>query len=141
MNVRNHVVSNRMGGFSLVELMVVIAIIGLLSTIVAINVLGSRTRAMQQKVATDLKVLDDAITLFRVEHSHLPSSLDDLVATDGTRDAYVRGGLDALRDPWKRPYGYSLDGGDASTPYVIWTYGADGAPGGDRENTDISSRK
>ena len=143
MNGRGSSYQHRMSGFSLVELMVVIAIIGLLSTIVAINVLRVRNTATISKVQADLKMLGDAVSLFRIDNHRLPSSLDELVTTSGagSQESYLSRGADDLRDPWKRPYQYSLDGADAATPYVIWSYGADGAPGGDRENTDVFSRQ
>jgi general secretion pathway protein G len=129
-------------GFSLVELMVVISIIGLLSTIVAVNVLKSKGKAAGEKCKADFKAFDDAIILFHNDTGQFPSSLDDLIqgSVDGWDGPYIKGGQRALLDPWKRPYLYQYSGGGGDTPYIIMSYGADGTPGGDGENRDISSQ-
>lgn len=142
---RNSILKKRKNsaGFSLVELMVVISIIGLLSTIVAVNVLKNKGKAAAQKCLADFKAFDDAIILYHNDCGQFPSSLEDLIqgSADGWDGPYIKGGPKALLDPWKRPYIYSFQGGSGDTPYVIMSYGGDGAPGGDGENKDISSQE
>lgn len=129
-----------LAGFSLVELMVVISIIGLLSTIVAVNVLKNKGKAAGQKCKADFKAFDDAIILYHNDCGRYPGSLEELITPsgEGWDGPYIKGGSKALVDPWKRPYMFQLIGG-GDPPYVISSYGGDGSPGGDGENKDISS--
>jgi general secretion pathway protein G len=120
-------------GFTLIELMVVIGIIGLISSIVAINVLAAREKANVQKARADVKQLADAMKMYSLEHGGYPSALEELV--DGPRPL-VDNGRQALLDPWRRPYLFAQPG-ENGRPYSIWSYGADGLPGGDHENADI----
>lgn len=126
-------------GFSLVELMVVISIIGLLSTIVAVNVLKNKDKANQQKVAADVKAFSDAIILYNNDTGQYPGSLEDLIAgsAEGWDGPYIKGGSRALLDPWKRPYIYQYGGGSGDYPFDIGSYGQDGAPGGQGADADI----
>ena len=120
---------SRAGGFTLVELMVVICIIGLISSIVALNVFVQKRRAMAERVRADVRIISHAISLYRLDHPGLPATLEELAP-------YVEGGVAAMRDPWNREYVYTVtDAGDP--PYSIGSYGADGAPGGTREDADI----
>jgi general secretion pathway protein G len=125
-------------GFSLVELMVVISIIGLLSAIVAVNVLKAGGKAKQKKVEADVKGFDDAIVMYHNDTSQWPQGLEDLIqgSAPGWDGPYIKGGSKALMDPWNRPYIFQFTG-SGDPPYQIGSYGADGAPGGDGENRDI----
>lgn len=122
-------------GFSLVELMVVISIIGLLAGIVAWNMRGQSAKAKRAKVKADVKMLSDMVDMFQNERGQYPSSLEDLATRSEEGDPPLIKSRDMLMDPWKRPYVYELTGGDP--PYQIGSYGADGAPGGQDENMDI----
>ena len=72
-------------GFTLVELMVVIVIIGLLATVVAINVLPSQDRAMVGKARADISVLEQAIETYRLDNLAFPDDLQALVAAPASR--------------------------------------------------------
>lgn len=130
----------RNNGFTLVELMVVIFIIGLLATIVAINVLPSQDKAMVQKARADIAILSQAMETYRLDNLAYPSAGDGLQAlvsppsTGGsTRTAgYIK---KLPNDPWGRPYQYSNPG--RSGAIDIYSLGADGAPGGENDNADI----
>lgn len=129
-------------GFSLVELMVVIAIIGLLSTIVAVNVLKSGAKARREKVKADIKAISDAIMIMYNDTGVMPESLEELVqsSAEDWNGPYITGGMKALRDPWKRPYVYVYDGA-GDPPFLLGSYGADGAPGGEGDAADIFNRE
>ncbi len=132
-------------GFTLVELMVVIVIIGLLATIVALNVLPSGDTARIQKAKADIAQIEGGLELFKLQNVNFPTTTQGLqalvTAPSGLADPsrYQQGGyLKRLPDdPWGRPYLYASPGqhGEAD----VWTYGADGKEGGEGINADIGS--
>ena len=133
-------------GFTLVELMVVIVIIGLLATVVAINVLPTQDRAMIGKARADISVLEQAIETYRLDNLTFPdpqAGLQALVAPpDGlTRPERYRQGGYVRRlpeDPWGNSYQYRRPGGD-NRPFDIWSFGADGREGGEGDDADIGN--
>ncbi|WP_267381060.1 MULTISPECIES: type II secretion system major pseudopilin GspG [unclassified Sphingomonas] len=132
-------------GFTLVELMVVIVIIGLLATIVALNVLPSGDKAREEKAKADIAQIEGGLELYKLQNLNYPTTTQGLnalvVAPAGLADPsrYQRGGyLKKLpNDPWGRPYLYASPGthGDAD----VWTFGADGKEGGQGIDADIGS--
>jgi len=120
-------------GFTLVELMVVIVIIGLLATIVIINVMPAADRAAATKARADIATLEQAIDIYRLNNRRYPTSEEGL-------QALVSGEMIRRlpNDPWNNPYRYSAPGADGR-PYTIATWGADGREGGSGENEDISN--
>ena len=133
-------------GFTLVELMVVIVIIGLLATVVLINVLPSQDRAMVTKARADIATLSSAMEQYRLDNMAFPNGgqgLQALVAAPAglAQPGRYRPGGYIKRlpdDPWGRPYQMQVPGADGS-PYQILSLGADGAPGGDGNDADITS--
>lgn len=133
-------------GFTLVELMVVIVIIGLLATIVVINVLPSQDRAMVQKARSDVALLEQALEMYRLDNMSFPQGeqgLQALVsAPAGLAQAgrYRQGGYikKLPNDPWGKPYEYANPGTHGGQ-FDIYSLGADGQPGGEGENADIGS--
>lgn len=130
-------------GFTLVELMVVIFIIGLLTTIVVINVLPNQDKAMVQKAKADIAILSQAMETYRLDNLNYPGSGDGLQALV-TPPASANGGTPRAgyikklpADPWNRPYQYANPG--RSGGFDIYSLGADGAPGGENDNADIYS--
>ena len=143
---RNRPRAKRRGeeGFTLVELMVVIVIIGLLATVVMINVLPSQDKAMATKARADIATLEQAMEMYRLDNLSYPgggAGLSALVSPPaGTQSGRYRPGGYIKRlpsDPWGRPYQLSVPG--KSGPFDIYSLGADGAPGGEGENADIYS--
>lgn len=135
----------REDGFTLVELMVVIVIIGLLATIVAINVLPSGDTARIQKAKADIAVIEDSLELYRLQNLGYPTTTQGLAALQtapaGLADPsrYQAGGyLKRLPDdPWGRPYLYASPGSHGAAD--VWTLGADGKDGGEGVDADIGS--
>jgi len=123
-------------GFTLVELMVVIVIIGLLTTLVVINVLPSQDVAMQKKAQADIATIEQAMEMYRLERMTYPPTLATLTESAGGRGGYIRRLPD---DPWGRPYGYANPG--THGPIDIWSLGADGAEGGEGDDADITNWK
>ena len=135
----------RSAGFTLVELMVVIVIIGLLATVVMINVMPSQDRAMAEKARADVSVLEQAVETYRLENLAYPRTeqgLDALVRAPAglarperyRKDGYVRR-LPA--DPWGNTYQYRQPGEHGA--FDIYSLGADGVEGGEGDAADIGN--
>ncbi|TNE66183.1 MAG: type II secretion system protein GspG [Alphaproteobacteria bacterium] len=123
--------------------MVVIVIIGLLTTIVVINVLPSQDRAMVEKARADVHLIEQAVEMYRMDTLKYPSLEDGLEAlVNPPKGASFRteGYIKALpTDPWGQPYQYLFPGEHGKVD--IFSYGADGKPGGDGMNADIGNWK
>lgn len=124
-------------GFTLVELLVVLAIIGLLTTVVVINVAPMQGRAQVQKARADIAILQQALDFWRIDMGRYPTPEEglDVLAKPSATGAKIKS---LPRDPWGNSYIYAMPG-DHGQPYVILSLGADGQPGGDGENADIRS--
>lgn len=133
-------------GFTLTELMVVIFIIGLLATVVMLNVIPAQDKAVVTKAKADIAQLEQGVENYRLDNLAYPTTGDGLNALVTAPPAlaqperYRRGGyIKTLpQDPWGRPYNYQAPGANGKA-FDIWSMGADGAPGGTDENADIRS--
>ena len=132
-------------GFTLVELMVVIVIIGLLATIVAINVIPATDTARVEKAKADISTIEQALEQYRLDNMTYPAGTDGLQSlltpppSLAMPQRYRRGGYikKLPKDPWGRDYNYAVPGRKGA--FDIYSLGADGQPGGDAENADIYS--
>lgn len=132
-------------GFTLVELMVVIVIIGLLATVVAINVLPSQERAMVEKTKADIAVLEQALESYKLENFNYPTTeqgLQALVAAPANMqnpERYREGGYIRRlpKDPWGADYRYAAPGTHGAVD--IYSLGADGKEGGEGKNADLGN--
>ena len=113
--------------------MVVIVIIGLLATIVIINVMPAADRAAVTKARADLATLEQSIDMYRLDHLRYPTTQEGLNAL--LAGNYIRR---LPNDPWGNPYRYSSPGPNGE-PFRIMSLGADGREGGDGENRDIAN--
>ncbi|MCA1661154.1 MAG: type II secretion system major pseudopilin GspG [Novosphingobium sp.] len=134
----------RRNGFSLVELMVVIFIIGLLATVVLINVLPSQDKAMRVKAQGDIATLSQAMEMYRLDNLTYPGVGEGLAVLRSSPASltlpqnYRAGGYvkDLPNDPWGRPYQYQSPGRNGAA-FDIFSLGADGKPGGEGNDADI----
>lgn len=124
-------------GFTLVELLVVLAIIGLLTTVVVINVAPMQGRAQVQKARADLAVLEQGLEFWHIETGRYPTTAEGLkvLTAPGATGAKIKALPD---DPWGHPYVYESPGADGQ-PFLILSWGADGQPGGEGRDADIRS--
>ncbi len=132
-------------GFSLIEILVVLVIMGLLISIIAPNVLGRADEARVQKVFADFSAIETALRMYRLDNYVYPSSEQGLqalvdrptlepVPTNWKQDGY----LEALPvDPWGNPYRYLSPGQNGQ--YDVFTFGADGTRGGEGQNADYGN--
>lgn len=128
-------------GFTLIEIMVVVFILGLLVTLVAPKIIGRTDEARRTKAMADIKAIEEALHLFKLDNGFYPNTADGLGALvqkpGNARNWNPDGYLDAVPvDPWGNPYAYFSDGNDL----VIKSYGSDGQEGGDGKNADIDNR-
>ncbi|MBR9910165.1 MAG: type II secretion system major pseudopilin GspG [Gammaproteobacteria bacterium] len=135
----------KQSGFSLIEILVVLVIMGLLISIVAPNVLERSDDARIQKVRADFKAIETTLKLYRLDNFVYPSSEQGLQALveKPTIDPIPRqyrssGYLESLPiDPWGRPYLYLSPG--ENREYDLYTLGADGVSGGEGQNADLGN--
>jgi general secretion pathway protein G len=124
-------------GFSLIELMVVIAIIAMLATFVGVNMFDKIDEASITKAKGQIHNFKTAIIEYKIKLKKLPTTeegLDALINNDSGKSF-----LDSKElplDPWNNPYDYTLN---SDGTFVIVSYGADGTEGGTDMNADISS--
>ena len=127
----------RAAGFSLIELMVVIAIMGLLATVVALNLMGQTYKAKGTKVMADFDTMKKAIQMYKLNTGQYPQQLSQLWQSSGAK-GWMGPYIDpSPKDPWGNDYVYTppLSGGH----FVITSYGADGVAGGVGENQDLTT--
>ena len=146
MNIKVPLIKN-VRGFTLIELMVVIIILGILAMYVAPKIMGRPDEARQVKARLDMASLETALKLYKLDNGMYPGTeqgLQALVAQPETgtlAKKWRKGGyLEKNRvpkDPWGNEYIYLCPG--VNDDYDIISYGADGVSGGEDKNKDINS--
>lgn len=136
--------ATRQRGFTLIEIMVVMVILGLLVAIVAPNIMGRSDEAKVTIARTQLKNVQSALDLYRLDNSQYPSTQQGLEALvskpsgspepkNWNPDGYLKS---VPEDPWGNPFQYVSPGTEG--PYDLYSYGSDGQEGGDGDAADIS---
>src|SRR4051812_48636531 len=129
-------------GFTLVELIVVVIIIGLLAGLVLPQFIRQEEKAKLKTARAQIELLGTALDTFRLDVGRYPTADEGLQALRQKPGAIDRWDGPYLKkelpmDPWNKPYIYKSPGEHG--PYDILSYGADGAPGGEGDNRDITS--
>ena len=132
-------------GFTLIEIMVVVVILGILAAVIIPRISGKPEQAKRTKAITDIKSIETALSLFMLDNGFYPSTeqgLEALVtepASGRIPNNYQEGGYlkKVPRDPWENPYIYISPG--AHGDFDIISYGSDGEEGGEGYDTDITN--
>ncbi len=123
-------------GFTLIELLVVMIIISMLAALVGPRVFKKLGKAKKQAAEGQISLFEMALDTYRLDTGRYPEKLEDLVIRPAGEDfwdgPYLKKGLP--KDPWGNEYHYSKSGGE---DYILQSYGADGQPGGEGEDSDI----
>ena len=137
--------SRNLAGFTLLELLVVLVVLGLLAGIAVPIYMGRVDVARQQKLGADFALLATALSLYKLDNRLLPTTAQGLQAlTHKPAQApeppqYKSGGYlrDLPHDPWGHDYLYLSPAPDGSKEYALWSYGADGVRGGEGQDADV----
>jgi general secretion pathway protein G len=139
--------ATRRSGFTLIEILVVIIVIGLLAGLVGPRILGRVSEAKSATARTQIELLGVALDNYRLDNGAYPTSDQSLGALQekparepipiNWRGPYLKKAIP--QDPWGRPYTYRSPGEHNPSGYDLWTLGRDGQPGGEDDNADVSS--
>lgn len=127
---RRFEILRRRRGFSLIEIMVVVVIIGMLAGAVAVGVHHNMDTAKINRAKSDIATIVDAVETHKLTKGRYPSSDEGLTVIGLQRGTG--------KDPWGRMYGYNKPG-QSGEPFEVYTLGADGQDGGDGIEADIYS--
>ncbi len=142
MNDRNEQdrIRNRKG-FTLIELLVVMVILGMLAALVGPQIFGKVGKGKQSAARTQIEMLGQALDSYRLDTGKYPTTSEGLNAlatnpgAQGWSGPYLKKAVP--NDPWQKPYQYQSPGSHGD--YDLFSYGADGAAGGEGENKDVNS--
>lgn len=142
---RAHRAARSAYGFTLIEIMVVVIIIGLLAAFIVPQIMGRVDDARVAKAKQDIQSLETALTMYRLDNSKYPTSEQGLAAlvtqpTDPSIKHWRPGGYlqRVSKDPWGNEYQYANPGAHGKE-YDLFSMGADGAPGGEGIDADIGN--
>lgn len=129
-------------GFTLMELLVVLAILGLLASLVGPQVLNTLGGAKVKTAGIQIKDLEQALEMYKLDTGRFPNTEEGLNAlmkkpgrASGWNGPYLKS--DVPLDPWSREYHYKYPGDRGELD--IYTYGQDGEPGGEGEDSDVGN--
>ena len=131
--------SAKCSGFSLVEMMAVVVILGLVMSVIVVNVMKQVDWAKVETTKMKMSALEHALEMYELQQHDYPATqpgLDSLLPPEEGQRGYVRD-EQALDDAWNRRFEYASPGRQRRYAYDLWSYGKDGATGGEGTNADI----
>jgi len=135
---------SKRAGFTLVEIMVVVVILGILAATIIPKFIGATGEAKVGAAKADIANMENALERFSINMDRFPTTeegLKVLAEPPSGDDKKWRGPyIKELRpDPWTRPYQYRFPGTHGRNQFDVWSFGADGAEGGEGDNADIGN--
>jgi general secretion pathway protein G len=129
------------GGFTLIEMMAVILILGLVMSVVVVNVMDKVEWSKVQVTKVKMGAVASALEMFRLQRADYPDTDPGLVALLDRSSGYGRivKNEEALDDAWKRRFGYEHPPVRRERGYDLWSFGRDGSEGGEGPDADIVS--
>ncbi len=139
---------NGQAGFTLLEILIVITILGILASLIAVRVMDRPGEARTLKAEMDIKTLENALKLYKLDNATYPSTDQGLKALveepaigripkNWREGGYLEKGV-VPKDPWGSNY-YYMSPGVRLEDYDLWSYGADGEEGGEGEDQDVGN--
>lgn len=139
----------RRDGFTLIEIMAVVLIMGLLAGIVGVAIFGQIDKARVTSTSTQIKQLESALAFYQMDNGRFPTSEQGLTALvhppssapeprNYRPGGYLQGG-EVPVDAWGNEFRYEMPGQVNGSSYDIWSLGADGQPGGEGVDADIGN--
>lgn len=149
MKTRRSDATRRRAGFTLIEIMAVVVIIGLLAGIVGVAVFGQLDKARVNTTQAQIKQIESALAFYQMDNGRFPTTEQGLQAlvrkpTIGPEPrnyrpgGYLQGG-EVPRDAWGNPYQYASPGQQNPGSFDLWSLGADGSPGGEGVDADVGN--
>ncbi len=123
-------------GFSLIELLIVIAIMGVLASIIAPEMFGEVDSSSRKAAVAQMKLLETALDTYRLDTGNYPKSLQELIKSDQKNWDGPYLPKEVPTDPWGNPYVYTAPGAGGKA-FDLLSYGKDGVAGGTDSNEDI----
>jgi general secretion pathway protein G len=138
--------TTRVAGFTLIEIMAVVLIIGLLSTLVGLAIFPQIDKSRVNAARAQIRMLDAALETYRMDNAKFPTTeqgLDALIHPPDDAANFQPGGYLRERripvDPWGNPYKFESPGQHNPHAYDLWSFGGDGKSGGDGVDADITN--
>lgn len=133
--------TRQQAGFTLIEIMVVVIIIGLLSAMILPNMFAKVDQATIIKAKNDISKIESAMSLYRLDNFAYPSTSEGIQAlvTNPGKSTWTGYLEKKPKDPWNNEYQYANPGTHNPEKFDLWTLGSDGAPGGEGAAADIGN--
>ncbi|RJQ49969.1 MAG: type II secretion system protein GspG [Desulfobacteraceae bacterium] len=135
-------------GFTLLEILIVITILGILASLLAVKIMDRPGEARLMKAQLDINTLENALKLFKLDNAFYPTTEQGLrslvekpaigrIPKNWRTGGYLEKGI-VPKDPWSNDY-YYMSPGVANTEFDLWSYGADAEEGGEGEDADVAN--